>query len=215
MRRGPSVASRVRWWLEDRVVEPTRANAKTLTVLIAVGLLALGGVAARQVVRAQASTSSQRLVKLTTTVRTLERVRRNGHVVTRVRVRRRVVYARAQTVLQTETIKTPTGTRVVTRPVTRYHVIYRKHVITVPGKTRTVSRPVTSTSVPTQRNTQTNTQTSTVRVTQPTTVTQVRTTTNQVTTTVVHTTTVVQTTTVITTITLPGTTITVTSPLGG
>ena len=61
-------------------------------------------------------------------------MRRNGHVVTRVRVRRRVVYARAQTVLQTETIKTPTGTRVVTRPVTRYHVIYRKHVITMTSR---------------------------------------------------------------------------------
>jgi hypothetical protein len=202
MRREPSFVSRVRWWLEDRVVEPTRANAKVVSVLLGAGLLVLGGLAARQVVQAQASTSPQRLVKLTTTVRQLERVRRNGRVVTRWHVRRRVVYAQPQTVLQTQTIHTPNGTRVVTRPVTRYHVVYRKHVVTVNGKTRTVNRPVTSVR------TQTNTQTSTVRVTQPVTVTQVRTTTNQTTTTVV------QTTTVITTVTLPGTTVTITSPVG-
>jgi hypothetical protein len=175
-----------------------------LTVVLAVALLALGGLAARQVVRAQASTSTQPLVKLTTTVRQLVRVRKNGHTVVRWRVRRKVVYARAQTVLQTRTIHTPTGTRVVTRPVTRYHVVYRKHVVTVHGKTRTVNQPVTD--VQTQTQTRTQTQTQTVRVTQPVTETQVRTTTQQ------STTTVVQTTTVITTITLPGTTVTVTVP---
>jgi hypothetical protein len=200
MRRGPSVVTRFRWWLEDRVVEPTRANAKVLAVVLAVALLALGGLAARQVVQAQASTSTQPLVRLTTTVRQLVRVHKNGRTVVRWRVRRKVVYARAQTVLQTRTIHTPTGTRVVTRPVTRYHVVYRKHVVTVHGKTQTVNRPVTDVQ------TQTQTQTSTVRVTQPVTVTQVRMTTQQTTTTVV------QTTTVITTVTLPGTTVTVTVP---
>jgi hypothetical protein len=202
MRRGPSVVTRFRWWLEDRVVEPTRANAKVVTVVLAVALLALGGLAARQVVQAQASTSTQPLVRLTTTVRRLVRVRKDGHTVVRWRVRRKVVYARAQTVLQTRTIHTPTGTRVVTRPVTHYQVVYRKHVVTVHGKTQTVNRPVTNV----QTQTQTQTQTSTVRVTQPVTVTQVRTTTQQTTTTVV------QTTTVITTVTLPGTTVTVTAP---
>jgi hypothetical protein len=200
MRRGPSVVTRFRWWLEDRVVDPARGNAKVLTVVVAVALLALGGLAARQVVQAQASTSTQPLVRLTTTVRQLVRVHKNGHTVVRWRVRRKVVYARARTVLQTRTIHTPTGTRVVTRPVTRYHVVYRKHVVTVHGKTQTVNRPVTDVQ------TQTQTQTSTVRVTQPLTVTQVRTTTQQTTTTVV------QTTTVITTVTLPGTTVTVTAP---
>jgi hypothetical protein len=202
MRREPSLASRARWWLEDRVVEPTRANAKVVAVLVGVALLVLGGLAARQVVRAQASTTPQRLVRLTTTVRQLERVHRNGRTVVVWRVRRKVVYARPQTVLQTQTIHTPTGTRVVTRPVTRYHVVYRKHVVTVHGKARTVNRPVT----------EARTQTSTVRVTQPVTVTQVRSTTKQTTTTVVQTTTDVQTTTVITTVTLPGTTVTVTAP---
>jgi hypothetical protein len=206
MRRGPSVVTRLGWWLEDRVVEPARGNAKVLTVVLAVALLALGGLAARQVVRAQASTSTQPLVKLTTTVRQLVRVRKNGHTVVRWRVRRKVVYARAQTVLQTRTIHTPTGTRVVTRPVTRYHVIYRKHVVTVHGKTRTVNQPVTDVQTQTQTQTRTQTQTQTVRVTQPVTETQVRTTTQQ------STTTVVQTTTVITTVTLPGTTVTVTVP---
>jgi hypothetical protein len=186
--------SRLRWWLEDHVLETSRADAKVLAVLAGMALLVLGGVAARQVVRAQASTSPQRLVRLTTTVRQQVRVRRHGRTTIQWRVRHRVLYAQAQTVLQTATIHTPTGTRVVTRPVTRYHVIYRKRVVTVRGRTQRVRTPVT--------------QTDTVRVTQPVTATDVRTITLHSTTTVVKT----QTTTVITTVTLPGTTVTITVP---
>ena len=185
---------RLRWWLEDHVFEPGRTDAKALAVVAGVALLVLGGFAARQVVRAQASTSPQRLVRITTTVHRLVKLQRNGRTILQWRVRRRVLYAQAQTVLQTKTIRTPNGTRVVTRPVTRYRVVYRKRVVTVSGKTQTVRTPVT--------------QTATVRVTQPVTVTQVKTATLHATTTVIQT----KTTTVITTVTLPGTTVTVTVP---
>jgi hypothetical protein len=188
----PSLATRLLWWLDDRA-ERIRGSrdAKVIAGLLLVGLLVLGGFAAREVVGAQASTSAQRLVRLTPTEQQLEKVRVHAHVVTRWRVRRRVLYARPQTVLRTETIHTAHGTRVVTRRVTHYHVVYRKQVVTQNGRTQTVSQPVTTVQ----------TRTETVRVTRPVTETQVRTTTVPVT------------TTVIATVTLPGTTVTVTLPV--
>jgi hypothetical protein len=101
-------------------------------------------------------------------------VREHGRLVTRWRLRH--VYARAETVMQTRTVQTPTGIRLVRRPVTRYQVVYRKHVTTVHGRTRTVLQPVTNTKTLTSASTQrvivtrqvTNTQV--ITVTQPMTV---------------------------------------------
>jgi hypothetical protein len=72
--------------------------------------------------------------------------------VTRWRVRR--VIAKAQTVLETETLRTPNGIRVVTHPVTRYRVVYRKHLVKVRGKTRTVLQPLTTTQTLTKTSTE-------------------------------------------------------------
>ena len=79
------------------------------------------------------------------TVRQRVRVREHGHVVTHWRLRR--LSSQAPTVLLTQTIQTPNGVRLVTRPVTRSRVIYQRHVVTVRGKLRTVSRQVTDTKV--------------------------------------------------------------------
>jgi hypothetical protein len=75
------------------------------------------------------------------TVRQEVRVREHGHVVTLWRVRR--LYAHAKTVMRTQKISTPNGVRLVTRPVTRYRIVYRNHLVTVPAKTVTVTRRVT------------------------------------------------------------------------
>jgi hypothetical protein len=178
--------------------------------LVALALLAAGGyVAADKVSQAGAGTSnSSGLVRLVTTVREPVKVRVHGHTVVRWRVRRKVVEAQAQTVMQKLTVRTPAGTKVVTRPV----VTYRKKVVKLGGKTSTVVlRGKTSTVV-------TGGKTSTVAV--PQTITDSRTSTvsrtetdvQTVTQTVTQPVTVVETETVVTTITLPGTTVTAPVP---
>lgn len=178
-------------------------------MLAALLLLGAGFYAAKRIGSANASNGNA--VRITTRLPVTETI--NGHTV--VRYRRKVVYAQASTGYRTATIHTPSGTKVVTKPVVHYHVIYRKKVVTRGGRTRTVLRPVTTTSQLTSTNLVTTTvvsnQTTTRTVTQPVTVT----TTRDITTTVVHgkTVTVPVTTTVISTETdtLP-LTITVTVP---
>jgi hypothetical protein len=189
VRLKPSFVTRLGWWLEERTDSiRERIDAKFVGgFLLLAALLLLGGFAAHELVSAQASTSTQRLVTLTTTVRRLEGVRPHGTDHTG------VFAAQAQTVSQTETIHRSKGTRVVTQPVSRYRVVYRKLVVTRNGQTQTVSQPVTDV----------RTETRTVLVTDPVTETLVRTRTIPVTTTVVRT------TMVVTTIRLPGTTVTV------
>jgi hypothetical protein len=133
--------TRIRWRLEDRLYSLERSlryqnDAKVfLSVLLGVFVLAAltaGGFAAA---RALARTSSSHAAAHVVTVRQKVRLWDHGRVVTRWRVREMV--AHAQTVLETQTLRTPNGIRVVTRPVTRYRVVH--------GKTRTVLRPLTST----------------------------------------------------------------------
>ena len=209
----PSWLTRLIWWFEDlgrvsplkrlrwRLADIGAAmNGRILIggLLLLIALVGGGFVAARAVAKATDTESTGPTVKIVTT-REKVRVRVHGHVVTRWRTRK--LYAKAQTVMQTETIHTPNGVRVVTHPVTRYHVVYRKHVITVNGKTRTVSEPVTNTQTLTSTKTQvvsvTNhvTDTQTVTVTQPVTVVK--------TTTVVSTETQTQTVPVTVTVTVP------------
>ena len=91
-----------------------------------------------------------------------------GRVVTRWRTRR--LYAEAKIVMQTQTIHTPNGIRVLKRPVTRYQVAYRK------GATRTLAQPVTdvrtltNTSIRTQLVTVTDHVTDMKTITQPVTI---------------------------------------------
>lgn len=176
-------------------------DAKVALGLLVLAILLLGGfLAARTVARASTAASTGPKLHVVT-LRRRVRVRVNGHVVTRWRLRK--VYAKAQTVMQTQTIHTPHGIRVVTHPVTRYHVVYRKHVVRRNGKTRTVRQPVTNS----------RTQTSTQLLTVTRQVTNDRTVTVTQPVTVVATTTVVSTQTdtvpVTITVTLPGTTVSV------
>lgn len=199
---------RFKWWFADRVErfrwlsadvrdaigDPSKAKV-AIGAVVLLALLAGGYFAAARVSQAGAGTSSSSdLVRLVTTVREPVTTRINGHTVVRWRVRRKVVEAQAHTVMRRETVKTPSGTKVVTRPV----VTYRKKVVKVGGKTSTVS----------VRQTVTNSQTNTVSRT----VTDVQTITRPVTVVETQTDTQTQTQTVVTTVTLPGTTITVTLP---
>jgi hypothetical protein len=197
----PSRLVRFRWWLQD-LWDPQ--DARVAVGLLVLAVLVLGGFLAARTVARAASPSEATAPKLhvvTQRVRVRERV--HGRVVTHWRLRK--VYAKARTVMETQTIHTPHGIRVVTHPVTRYHVVYRKHVIKEHGRTRTVLQPVTTsqtrTSTSTQVVTVTRTNDRTVTVTQPVTVTETRT--------VVSTQTETQTVPVTTTVTLPGTTVTV------
>lgn len=180
---------RFKWWFADirRAMEDSSDAKFVFGALALVVLLAGGYIAASKVSQAGAGTnSSSDLVRLVTTVREPVTTQVHGHTVIRWRIRRKVVEAQAQTVMRRETVQTPSGTKVVTRPV----VTYRKKVVKVGGKTSTVLVPQTVT----------NTQTSTVSRTE----TDVQTVTKPVT--------VVQTQTVVTTVTQPGVTITVTLP---
>jgi hypothetical protein len=191
---------RIRWWLAGlRDAVEGSSDAKFVGAFALVALLAAGGyVAAEKVSQAGAGTGASRdLVRVVTTVREPVKTRIHGRTVIRWRVRRKVVQAQAQTVMQTETVKTPSGSKVITRPVVRYRVAYRQKVVTRNGKTRTVDVPQTVTA--SQTIAVTRTQTDVQTVTQPVTVTR----------TVTATSTVTQPGT---TVTLPGTTVTVTLP---
>ena len=120
-------------------------------VLVFAALVAGGFLAAKELARASSGSASQATVR-PITVRQKVRVRIHGHVVTRWRVRK--VLAQAQTVLETQTVHTPNGIRLVTHPVTRYRVVYRKHLVKVHGKTRTVLQPLTDTRTLTKTSTQ-------------------------------------------------------------
>jgi len=194
---------RFKWWLLSlRDTIESSSDAKFVGGLVLVVLLAGGGyIAADKVSQAGAETGGgKHLVRLVTTVREPVTTRIHGHTVVHWRVRRKVVEAQPQTVMERQTIRTPSGTKVVTRPVVHYRVLYRKKVVTVNGKTNTVVVPqtVTDSRTTTVSRTQTEVQTVTDRVT------------------VVRTETVVSTVTEPgTTVTLPGTTVTVTLPVGG
>jgi hypothetical protein len=171
----------VRWWLEGlQDWWHDSIDGRIVAGLIAALVLAGAGFySAKRISSADASIGT---VRITTRVPVTETI--NGKKV--VRYRRKVVYAQASTSYQTETIHTPSGTKVVTRPVTHYRVIFRKKIVTRNGRTRTVLQPVTTTSQLTNTDLVTTTvissQTTTRTVTQPVTVT----TTREVTTTVVH-----------------------------
>jgi hypothetical protein len=144
--------------------------------------------------------SSGAYVPPTTTVRTVEAYVHGRAVVKRVAVVERVAAAPV-TVLQTQTIHTPAGTEVVTRPVS----VYRATTVLVHGKPVTVRSVVTNTQIATQlatvTNEVTNEHTSTVVQNQTQTATVTRTATAPA-----------QTATVTRTVTAPAQTVTVTGP---
>jgi hypothetical protein len=172
----------VRWWLSGLQDWWHDSIDGRIVVGLVAALLLLGAgfYSAKRLSSANASTGGA--VRITTRVPVTETV--NGHTV--VRYRRKAVYAQASTSYRTQTIQTPSGTKVVTRPVARYRVIYRKKVVTRNGRATTVLQPVTTTSQLTSTDLVTTTvvsnATTTRTVTQPVTVT----TTREVTTTVVQ-----------------------------
>lgn len=167
----PSLLTRVRWRLEE-LRHP--ADAKLIGGLVAVAALSLGGfLVARATTRAAVGSAS---VTREVTLRQKVLVREHGRIVTRWRVRR--LYSQAQTVLRTQTISTPNGSRVVTRPVTRYRRVYRDRpavTVTRPGiaapvtvsNSVTVTEPVTIVETTTAVSTVTDTLPVTVTVTVP------------------------------------------------
>jgi hypothetical protein len=205
----PPLLIRIRWWLSDvfdaswlsglrwklhEFRTAPRGGRIVLGSLLLLVLLVGGGFATARAVAGSSSSESKGPAVRIITTRQKVRVKVNGHVVTRWRTRR--LYAEAKTVMQTQTIHTANGIRIIKRPVTRYHVVYRK------GGTKTLARPVTD--VRTLTNTSTSTSTRLVTVTNR--VTDTQTITQPVT--VVDTTTVVSTETdtlpVTVTVTLPG-----------
>jgi hypothetical protein len=191
---------RLRWWLTDiRDAVEHSSDAKFVGGLVLVAVLAGGGfMAAHAVSRTGAANGALPHQTRLVTVREPRKMFIHGHTVVRWHAGRRVIETQANTVMQTETVQTPSGTKVVTRPLTRLQVVYRKKVVTKHGKASTVVVPQTVTDLHT--NTLASTETRVQTVTQPMTVVQTRTLVSTV-------------TAPTTTVTLPGTTVTVTVPV--
>jgi hypothetical protein len=134
----PSWRTRLRWRLQElRDVD----DAKVIAGLLVIVALTFGGFLAARTV-ARASVGSRAATRMVTLRR---KVRVGGHVHVVTRLRR--LSSQAQTVMRTQTIRTPNGIRVVTRPLTRYRVVYRKQLVTRSGATRTVTNQVTDSRV--------------------------------------------------------------------
>jgi hypothetical protein len=190
----PTLLTRLRWRLEEL---RDAQDAKVIVGVLLLAALTIGGfLAARTVARSSAVAAPSRAHVVTLRQRT----RLQGRVVTHWRLR--TVKGGAQAVMHT--LRSPDGVRVLTRPVSRTRVVYRKQVVMVHGQARTVLQPVTSVQTLTRSSTNTQLVTVTRRVTNTVTVQ------HQVT--AVVTTTVVSTKTVTQTVTLP-ITVTVTLPL--
>jgi hypothetical protein len=112
------------------------------------GLAALAGVGFVTVAATAGSGGgAETYVAATLTTSKLVTVREHGKIVTkRVPVLRRI-YAKPVTVMEMQTLTTPGGTSVVTRPVVRYRRVVQRDVVTVNGRPVTVSRLVTDTKV--------------------------------------------------------------------
>ncbi|HEY2373724.1 MAG TPA: hypothetical protein VGH82_14470 [Gaiellaceae bacterium] len=142
----------------------TRYPERLLFLLpVLLGLVAWAGYAA---VNAMGSSpqAAESYVRLDTTVIRTVKVREHGKVVIKRIPEIKHIYAKPVTVLQTHTVKTPGGVKVVTEPVVRYKPVYRRKVVLVHGKPVTVNQIVTNTRMltDTQLLTVTNEHTSTV-----------------------------------------------------
>jgi len=142
----------------------TRYPERLLFLVPAVcALLAWAGYAA---VNAMGSSSraAESYVRLDTTVIRTVKVREHGKIVIKRIPEIKHIYAKPVTVMQTRTVQTPGGTKVVTEPVVRYKPVYRRKVVIVHGKPVTVNQIVTNTRMltNTQMLTVTNEHTSTI-----------------------------------------------------
>jgi hypothetical protein len=138
----------VRWFDADwyRYLR-TRYPERLLFLLpVLLGLVAWAGYAA---VSAMGSSkpATQSYVRLDTTVVRTVKVREHGKVVIKRIPEIKHIYAKPVTVMQTRTVQTPGGTKIVTEPVVRYKPVYRRKVVIVHGKPVTVNQIVTNTKM--------------------------------------------------------------------
>lgn len=219
-----------RWWWRNRAPGELKVALGVVVVLVVL----VGGyfTADRLTGTSAAASDGVATYAYETTVQRLVTVREHGRVVVKrvpMVVRRLVVrpVTSFKTVVDTRVIKTPGGTKIVKRKVTRYVPVVHKKVVTRNGKTTTVTETKLVPTVQTQTQVVTNQQTvvnhDTVVVTQPETtvqtvtatpdtVTVTKTETNTQTDTQTVTETVTQTETVVETVTQPADTVTVTVP---
>jgi hypothetical protein len=123
----------------------TRYPERLLFLLpVLLGLLAWAGYAAVNAM-GSGSRAAESYVKLDTTVIRTVKVREHGKVVIKRIPEIKHIYAKPVTVMQTHTVQTPGGTKVVTEAVVRYKPVYRRKVVLVHGKPVTVNQIVTNT----------------------------------------------------------------------
>lgn len=214
-----------RWWW--RSVVPT--DAKYMAAVLLAGVLLVGGYFASGHLTG-ASAAADSYVR-ETTISKVVTVKEHGRTIVKrvpVVIRKTIVHSSTAwaTSVDTRVVTSPGGTRYVTRKVVRYVPVVHKRTVLVNGKTKTITetRLVPTVKTETLTNVVTNQQTvtnqSTVVVNKTNTITQPVTTveTHTVTLpaqTVTQTQTVTETQVVTTTVQEPGTTITITVPLGG
>jgi hypothetical protein len=218
-----------RWWWRSYVP----VDAKYMALVLLAGVLLVGGYfASGHLAGASAAGSVDSYVRETTISKVIT-VKEHGRTVVKrvpVVVRKTIVHSSTAwaTSVETRVITAPGGLRYVTKKVVRYVPVVHKRTVLVDGKTKTITETRLVPTVKTQTltnvvtNQQTVTNQSTVVVNKSNTVTQPVTTVETHTVTLppqtvteTQTETVTETQVVTTTVQEPGTTITITLPLGG
>ena len=218
-----------RWWW--RSVVPT--DAKYMAVVLLAGLVLAGGyLASGHLSGASAAGNGDSYVR-ETTISKIVTVKEHGRTVVKrvpVVIRKTIVHSSTAwaTSVETRVVTAPGGLRYVTKKVVRYVPVVHKRTVLVNGKTKTITetrlvptvKTETLTNVVTNQQTVTNQSTVVVNksntVTQPVTTVETHTVTlPPETVTETQTETVTETQVVTTTVQEPGTTITITLPLGG
>jgi hypothetical protein len=130
------------WYRYLRQQYPDAALALFLVLLTFLGV---GGFFTYRSTAGDTAAEAESYVPLLTTGTKVVRVREHGKVVLRrVAVVRRI-FAKPVTVMETQTIQTPSGIKVVRRPVIHYQPVYRRKVIRLHGKAVTINQVVTDT----------------------------------------------------------------------
>jgi hypothetical protein len=134
-------------WFDADWYRYLRTRYPERLLFLAPALLALLALAGYAAVNAMGSSSpaAASYVRLDTTVIRTVKVREHGKVVIKRIPEIKHIYAKPVTVMQTRTVQTPGGTKVVTEAVVRYKPVYRRKVVFVHGKPVTVNQIVTNT----------------------------------------------------------------------
>jgi hypothetical protein len=153
-------------WFDIDWYRYLRARYPERLLILLAALLAFLGFAGYRAVNAMGSSSrsADSFVRLDTTVIRTVKVREHGKVVVKRIPVIKHIYAKPTTVMETRTVQTAGGTKIVTEPVVHYKAVYRRKVVLVHGKPVTVNQVVTDTKMltNTQLLTVTNEHTNTV-----------------------------------------------------